>query len=197
MEVIFSDEVIEKFINRARDMIKKVNEEKVCVIGIKTGGFHLAKRIADGLTEKKVYLGSLDITFWRDDLSRNPQPIVKGTEINFSIDDIPVFLVDDVIYTGRTVRSGLCELFEFGRPKYVKLLTLVNRMGREVPIQPDYFAFQIKADDEKLIEVILREKGFDVECGVLVGKNERISNDELKKLIQAYKMEREKSKSQV
>ncbi len=189
MEIIFSQEVIEKFITRAKDMIKKTEENEIGIIGIKTGGFFLAKRIAEQISEKgkKIFLGSLDITFWRDDLSRNPHPIVKGTEINFQIDDIPIFLIDDVIYTGRTVRSALCELFEFGRPKFVKLLTLVNRMGREVPIQPDYFAFQIKVDEDKLIEVTLMEKGFDVECGITVEKGEKISNEKLKNLREKLK----------
>ncbi len=178
MELLFKADIVEKFIKKASEIIENHPGKQVGIIGIKTGGFLLAKRIFTEVvkdTSKNILLGSLDITFWRDDLSHNPYPIVKGTEINFSTDDLTVFLIDDVIYTGRTIRSALCEIFDFGRPECVKLLTLVNRIGRELPIHPDYFAFLIEVDREKSVEVILKEKGFPIDCGIAITKGEKIT----------------------
>jgi pyrimidine operon attenuation protein/uracil phosphoribosyltransferase len=175
MKVIFGEDVIEKFISESAEIIGQEEGEK-CIIGIKTGGFILAKRIHNILQKesKDVKIGSVDITFWRDDLSRNPYPIVKGSEINFSTDDLIVFLIDDVIYTGRTIRAALCEIFEFGRPKMVKLFTLVNRVGREMPIHPDFFSLHIKVDESESIEILLREMGFEKDIGVVIKKGEKI-----------------------
>jgi pyrimidine operon attenuation protein/uracil phosphoribosyltransferase len=187
MKVVFRNDVIDKFIERSLEIIRKdTTSEKIAIIGIKTGGFYLAQRIFKVLSSedpRKYLLGSVDITFWRDDLSRNPYPLVKGTEINFPIDDIPVYLIDDVIYTGRTTRAGLCELFDYGRPIYVKLLCVVNRIGREVPIHPDYFAFQIKLEENQILEVVLKEKGFPVDCGVVVEEGEKLSPETLKLIL--------------
>ena len=184
MKIVFGSEIIEKFIERSTEIIKSDDSgEKIAIVGVKTGGFYLAQRIFKVLSSedpKRYLLGSIDITFWRDDLSRNPYPLVKGTEIDFSIDDVPVYLIDDVIYTGRTTRAGLCELFDYGRPLYVKLLCVVNRIGREVPIHPDYFAFQIKLKETETIEVVLKEKGFHTDCGVVVSEGEKLTPETLR-----------------
>ncbi|MCS7212946.1 MAG: phosphoribosyltransferase family protein [Candidatus Calescibacterium sp.] len=185
MRLLFKKDLIESFVQRCAELIQDVAEEKVAIVGVKSGGFFLAKRIHSFLEGKgkDILIGALDITFWRDDISRNPYPIVRGTEINFSIDDIPLFLVDDVIYTGRTTRAALCEIFDYGRPTYVKFFSLVNRVGREIPIHPDFFSFHIKLSENELLEVILREKGFSFDCGVAVERGEKISDEDLQKLL--------------
>lgn len=181
MRLLFKSDLIEKFIENSSNIIKDYDEERVAIVGIKSGGFFLAKRISSMLSQyKKVLLGALDITFWRDDISRNPYPIVRGTEIDFSLDDIPVFLIDDVIYTGRTIRSALCEIFDFGRPSCVRLFALVNRVGREVPIHPDFFSLHIKLPDSESVEVIIKEKGFSNECGISIRKGEKITDEDVK-----------------
>jgi pyrimidine operon attenuation protein/uracil phosphoribosyltransferase len=113
MRVLFGPEIIEKFVSEAKDIIldNAKPQDNTAIVGIKTGGFFLAKRIYERLkseTQQKnvnFFFGSIDITFWRDDLTRNPYPIVKGTEMNFPVDDAKIYLIDDVIYTGRTVRA--------------------------------------------------------------------------------------------
>lgn len=184
MKLLFGKDIVENFVAKSAELIEDVPESQVAIIGIKTAGFFLARRIYQLVKErKKAFLGALDITFWRDDISRNPHPIVKGTEIDFSLDDIPVFLIDDVIFTGRTVRAALCEIFDFGRPIYVRLFTLANRIGREIPVHPDFFSFQIKLPEDESLEVLLKEKGFPQDCGVAVKKGEKLSNEVLKDVV--------------
>lgn len=184
MRLLFKNDLIEKFIKSCSSIIRESEEQVVAIVGIKSGGFFLAKRIGSLLSQdKKVMLGALDITFWRDDISRNPYPIVRGTEIDFAIDDVPVFLIDDVIYTGRTIRSALCEIFDFGRPSYVRLFTLVSRVGREVPIHPDFFSMHIKLPDFESVEVVLKEKGFSNDCGIAVKKGEKIKDEDIRSLV--------------
>lgn len=182
MKLLFGEEVIRNFVLKSANMIDDAEEDHIALIGIKTGGFFLAKRIYSVLKEskrKQLFLGALDITFWRDDISRNPYPIVRGTEIDFPLDDVGIFLIDDVVFTGRTIRAALCEIFEFGRPAYVRLFTVVNRVGREVPIHPDFFSFHIKLSEDESLEVLLREKGFSYEGGVTVKKGEKIRDEDI------------------
>src|SRR5215470_13196130 len=118
--------------------------EELALIGIRTRGVPLAKRLAQGILEihgHDVPTGALDITLYRDDLMRHavgPQPLVRRTEIAFSIDDRRILLVDDVLYTGRTIRAALDALIDFGRPKAIQLVVLVDRGHRELPIKADY-----------------------------------------------------------
>ena len=179
MEILFGEDRINSFIKDCVRIIS-LEEGKRAIVGIKTGGYFLAKRIWQEIGDEDVKLGSVDITFWRDDLSRNPYPVVKGSEIDFSLDDCAVFLIDDVIWTGRTIRSALCEIFEYGRPKYIKLFTLVSRTGRELPIHPDYFSFHISLPAEKSVEVLLREKGFPKDIAVILSRGEVITPEKLK-----------------
>jgi len=107
---------------------------------------------------KNVPLGILDITFYRDDLSMvSEQPVIHNTDIPFNLDEKYVVLVDDVIYTGRTIRSALDALVDFGRPSVVKLLALVDRGMRELPIQPDYAGWTIPTTYEDKISVKVEE----------------------------------------
>lgn len=113
------------------------NITKPIFIGIRTGGVWVAKHLQSSLNNKDE-LGVLDITFYRDDFSRaGIQPTVKPSKLPLSVNDRHIILIDDVLYTGRTVRAALNEIFDYGRPASVSLVTLVQRNGRELPIQAD------------------------------------------------------------
>jgi pyrimidine operon attenuation protein/uracil phosphoribosyltransferase len=117
------------------------------IVGIRTRGEMLAHRLAQMLGTRgftKIGRGVLDITLYRDDLSEiGPRPLVQPTHLTIDIDGAPMVLVDDVIFTGRTVRAALNELGDFGRPSVIRLAVLVDRGGRELPIQPDFVAVEL------------------------------------------------------
>jgi pyrimidine operon attenuation protein / uracil phosphoribosyltransferase len=117
-------------------------DKPLTIVGIRTGGELLAERIARKLTARgytHLRRGVLDITLYRDDLSEiGPRPLVRSTEIAVDISAIPLLLVDDVLFTGRSVRAALDQLTDFGRPSAIRLAVLVDRGGRELPIQPDF-----------------------------------------------------------
>lgn len=135
----------------------------IAIVGIRSRGEHLARRIAASLktiTGQDVPTGALDITLYRDDLSRHsvgPQPLVRMTEIPFSIDDRRILLVDDVLYTGRTIRAALDALIDFGRPKVIQLVVLVDRGHRELPIKADYVGKNIPTAAAESVQVRLAE----------------------------------------
>jgi pyrimidine operon attenuation protein/uracil phosphoribosyltransferase len=118
------------------------------VIGIRTRGETLAQRLTDDLTNlgfQHIGRGVLDITLYRDDLSEvGPRPMVRPTQINIAIDGIPLLLVDDVLFTGRSIRAALDALSDFGRPSAIELAVLVDRGGRELPIQADFVGLTLK-----------------------------------------------------
>lgn len=140
---------------------KNPNVQELVLIGIQTRGVYLAQRIQQIIEEiekNKVPLGILDITLYRDDLTTiGHNPIVKETRIGFDLNDKIVILVDDVLFTGRTVRAALDEIMDFGRPKRVELLVLVDRGYRELPIRADFVGKNIPTSDKELIEVRLSE----------------------------------------
>ena len=144
-------EILERY-GGARDLI---------LIGIRTGGVPLSRRLQRMIQEKEgitVPVGTLDISLYRDDWSRiSFHPEVRATEIPCSLDELNVILVDDVIYTGRTVRAALDALMDFGRPKRVELAVLVDRGHRELPIEPNYVGFRIPTRPEEHVNVLLRE----------------------------------------
>lgn len=117
-------------------------ENQINIVGIRTGGEHLAARIAAELSRRgfaHIGTGVLDITLYRDDLSEiGPRPLVRPTNLDIKLDGNPCILVDDVIFTGRSVRAALNLLNDFGRPRVIRLAVLVDRNGRELPIHPDY-----------------------------------------------------------
>ena len=117
------------------------------IIGIRTRGEILAQRLTQSLAKAgfgKIERGVLDITLYRDDLSEiGPRPLVRPTEIDINIDDKPLLLVDDVLFTGRSIRAAMGALNDFGRPSVIRLAVLVDRGGRELPIQPDFVALTI------------------------------------------------------
>jgi pyrimidine operon attenuation protein/uracil phosphoribosyltransferase len=118
------------------------------VVGIRTRGETLAQRLTDELTNlgfQHIGRGVLDITLYRDDLSEvGPRPMVRPTQINIAIDGIPLLLVDDVLFTGRSIRAALDALSDFGRPSAIELAVLVDRGGRELPIQADFVGLTLK-----------------------------------------------------
>ena len=136
---------------------------ELALVGIRTRGVPLARRIARSLREingDDVPTGALDITLYRDDLMRQPvgpQPVVRRTEIPFSIDDRRILLVDDVLYTGRTIRAALDALIDFGRPQAIQLVVLVDRGHRELPIKADYVGKNLPTSPRQSVQVRLQE----------------------------------------
>ncbi len=132
----------------------------VLLVGIHTRGVHLAHRLASRIAEFEstyVPVASLDINLYRDDLQERAQPLVRPTEMPFSIDGKRVVLVDDVLFTGRTVRAALDALNDFGRPKQVQLAILLDRGHRELPIRADYVGRNVPTSLEELVKVRLVE----------------------------------------
>ena len=139
------------------------NIDEIGLIGIRRRGVPLAKRLAHVLNEItgcRVPTGALDITLYRDDLMRfqvGPQPVLRRTEIPFSIDDRRILLVDDVLYTGRTIRAALDALIDFGRPLSIQLVVLVDRGHRELPIKADYVGKNLPTAPGQSVQVRLEE----------------------------------------
>ncbi|MBW2317355.1 MAG: bifunctional pyr operon transcriptional regulator/uracil phosphoribosyltransferase PyrR [Deltaproteobacteria bacterium] len=143
--------------------------ENLLLIGIWTGGVFLADRIAARILSidgTKIPRGDLDITLYRDDWTRiGHQPIVRKTEIPFSLDGKQVVLVDDVLFTGRTVRAAMDALIDFGRPDRIELAVLVDRGHRELPIQANYVGKHIETIHNTMVNVYLKERaGRDEAC---------------------------------
>jgi pyrimidine operon attenuation protein/uracil phosphoribosyltransferase len=135
--------------------------KSLCIIGIRKRGDILAERIANVLkktTKWEISVGVLDITLYRDDLTKyGPKPIIGSTYFPCSIEGKEVLLVDDVLYTGRTIRSALDEIVDYGRPLRVQLAVMVNRGGRELPISPDYVGVSVELKDKEEVQVFLEE----------------------------------------
>ena len=131
------------------------------LIGIKNRGAHIAEKLADHIKEisgKRPLVGALDITLYRDDLTQvSEQPVVHATEITFDIENKRIVLVDDVLFTGRTIRCALDALIDFGRPKLIQLAVLVDRGHRELPIRADYVGKNIPTAINEVVEVRLSE----------------------------------------
>src|SRR5882724_9061206 len=146
MPVVLDADRIGRSLTRIAHEILERNRgiEELAFVGIRTRGVPLAMRLAHTILEinkHDIPTGALDITLYRDDLMRTAvgaQPVIKRTEIPFSIDNKRILLVDDVLYTGRTIRAALDALIEFGRPKAIQLVVLVDRGHRELPIKADY-----------------------------------------------------------
>ena len=138
--------------------------DEIGLIGIRRRGVPLAERLAHilhGITGCRVPTGALDITLYRDDLMRlqvGPQPVLRRTEIPFSIDDRRILLVDDVLYTGRTIRAALDALIDFGRPLSIQLVVLVDRGHRELPINADYVGKNLPTALGQSVQVRLQEQ---------------------------------------
>lgn len=146
--------------------------EKLCLVGIQRGGVHLAKRLASKINEiekRDIPVGALDIAFYRDDLNiRKDQPVVRKTEVFCEITDLKIILVDDVLFTGRSIRAAMDALMDLGRPASVQLAVLVDRGHRELPIKADYVGKNIPTALSETVEVQLKEEG--MEDRVILGK---------------------------
>ncbi len=160
---IMGEDDIEKALTRlSHEILEKGGDvEELAIVGIRNRGAYLAERIAKKIKEvakKEVPLGILDITLYRDDLSAiGPQPVVRKTELPFQVTGKKIILVDDVLYTGRTVRAALDELIDFGRPRVIQLAVLIDRGHRELPIRADYVGKSIPTSQDEMFEVRLRE----------------------------------------
>jgi pyrimidine operon attenuation protein/uracil phosphoribosyltransferase len=165
MKVILNSEQIGQILD---DFAERIISETpaqldIAIIGIRSRGEILAQRLSDCLSEKlgkDVPCGTLDITLYRDDLNSpqgGSQPQVRTTEIGFDIDDKIIILFDDVLYTGRSARAAMDALIDLGRPKAIRLAVLVDRVGREFPIQADYAGYKTDVEPGKLVQVNLVE----------------------------------------
>jgi pyrimidine operon attenuation protein/uracil phosphoribosyltransferase len=165
MPVIMDGDRMSRTLTRIAHEIVERNRgiDKLALVGIRTRGVVIAKRLAQALhaiTNEPIPTGTLDITLYRDDLMRHavgPQPLVRKTEIPFSIDDQKILLVDDVLYTGRTIRAALDALIDFGRPKEIQLIVLVDRGHRELPIKADYVGKNVPTSLKESVRVRLTE----------------------------------------
>lgn len=164
---MLSEEQISRCLSRiSYEIIEKGNDtEKIAIVGIKTGGEHLGLRIHDRIEEilgkKNIPFGVIDITLYRDDLSHSSShPILRGTDLPFSIEGARIVLVDDILYTGRTVRAALDALIDFGRPRCVELAVLADRGHRELPIRADYVGKNVPTNALDFVRVRLAEEGY-------------------------------------
>jgi pyrimidine operon attenuation protein/uracil phosphoribosyltransferase len=165
MPVIMDADRISRALTRIAHEVLERNHDigGVALVGVRSRGVPLARRIATALREVSgtdVPTGALDITLYRDDLMRNPvgpQPLVRKTEIPFSIDTRTIVLVDDVLYTGRTTRAALDALIDFGRPRAIQLVVLVDRGHRELPIKADYVGKNVPTSRKESVQVRVAE----------------------------------------
>lgn len=163
--IVLDEQAISRALTRiAHEIIEKNKGIEDCVlIGIRTRGIFLADRLAKRINQiegKEIQLGELDITLYRDDLSKNTndgEPVVKGSDIPVNISDKKVILVDDVLFTGRTVRAAMDALVDLGRPSQIQLAVLVDRGHRELPIRADFVGKNVPTSQSEKITVTLTE----------------------------------------
>ncbi len=167
--IMTADEVRRATVRLSHEIVEKqAGTEGLLLVGIQRRGVPLAHRIAAAIADNEgveLPVGALDITFYRDDLSLiAQQPVVKGTDLPRGIDGMTVILVDDVLYTGRTIRAAMDALVDFGRPRAIRLAVLVDRGHRELPIRADHVGKNVPTSREELVRVHLEET--DGEDGV-------------------------------
>jgi pyrimidine operon attenuation protein/uracil phosphoribosyltransferase len=163
--VIMTGEQVGRALSRIAHEILERNKgcSEVALVGIHTRGVHLARRLQERLLKiegQRVPLGTLDITLYRDDLHMGGPPrfVVRSTDIPFSVDGKKIVLVDDVLYTGRSIRAALDHLMDFGRPREIQLAVLVDRGHRELPIRADYVGRNIPTSRSEVVRVLLVEE---------------------------------------
>lgn len=159
-KLLLTEKDFESMLLRVAKEIVSNGTEGIALVGIRSRGVPLADLLARKIEKvqgKPIDVGSLDINLYRDDLSEvGEQPVVRPTELPFSITGKGIILVDDVLYTGRTIRAAMDALIDFGRPKFIKLAVLVDRGWREFPIQPDYVGKAIRTTSNQNIKVMVR-----------------------------------------
>jgi pyrimidine operon attenuation protein/uracil phosphoribosyltransferase len=162
-KTILNDQDFKRIITRmSHEIIEKHRGTKnLALVGIQTRGDFLAKRLADQIQKIEsatLPVGSMDINMYRDDWTKiSHQPIVRPSDIPFSMDDMDIILVDDVLFTGRTIRAAMDALMDFGRPSRIELAILVDRGHRELPIQADYKGISINTEHQDMINVLVVE----------------------------------------
>ena len=161
-QLMAPEEIARTLQRLANEIVEKSGgTSNVVLIGVRRRGVPLANRLAKtikGFSNVDVPVGTLDITLYRDDLSTvAPQPVVQSTEIPFVVDDRDIVLVDDVLYTGRTARAAMNGLFDLGRPKSIRMLVLIDRGHRELPIEATFIGRTVTTSDTEIIEVRLQE----------------------------------------
>lgn len=175
-QIMTAEEIRRATIRISHEIVEKqAGTDGLVLIGIQRRGVPLARRLAAAIREHEgvdIPVGALDITFYRDDLSLiAQQPIVKGTDIPVDLNDKTVVLVDDVLYTGRTIRAAMDALVDFGRPRAIRLAVLVDRGHRELPIRADHVGKNVPTSREEQVAVHLAE--VDGEDSVTIERLER------------------------
>ena len=156
---------VDRVITRMAHEIIEKNKgiTSLCLVGIQRGGVHIAKRLSSRLETiegKSIPVGTLDITLYRDDINvRKEQPVVRRTQVNCDIDNKKVVLVDDVLFTGRSIRAAMDAIMDLGRPSAIQLAVLVDRGHRELPIKADYVGKNIPTSKDETVKVLLEEEG--------------------------------------
>jgi len=166
---ILDEQAIRRALTRiAHEIIERNKGVENCVlVGIKTRGAYLAERLAERIKDiegEQIATGEIDITLYRDDLTykkQNEEPEVHGTDIEVNVKDRKVILVDDVLFTGRTVRAALDAVMDLGRPAQIQLAVLIDRGHRELPVRPDFVGKNVPTAKSEIIEVKLRETDQD------------------------------------
>lgn len=175
---IMDAEAIERALTRIAHEILERNKtlDGLGLVGVQTRGVPLARRLADKLAAiegSPPPVGVLDINLYRDDLSRiSDHPVLRRTEVNFELDETVVVLVDDVLFTGRTVRAALDAVMDLGRPRLVQLAVLVDRGHRELPVRADFVGKNVPTARSEQVEVRLRETDGDDEVAIVKGPGE-------------------------
>jgi len=174
-QIMTADEIRRATIRISHEIVEKhAGTEGLALVGIQRRGVPLAYRLAAAIREHEAVelpVGALDITFYRDDLSTvAQQPLVKGTDLPFDLNGRTIVLVDDVLYTGRTIRAAMDALVDFGRPQAIRLAVLVDRGHRELPIRADHVGKNVPTSREEVVRVHLAEvddiDGVDIERAV-------------------------------
>jgi pyrimidine operon attenuation protein/uracil phosphoribosyltransferase len=160
--IMMAEDIRRATIRISHEIVEKhAGTDGLALVGIQRRGVPLARRIAEAIRENEgadVPVGALDITFYRDDLSLvAQQPVVKGTDIAFDLNGRTIVLVDDVLYTGRTIRAAMDALIDYGRPQAIRLAVLVDRGHRELPIRADHVGKNVPTSREEVVKVTLEE----------------------------------------
>ncbi|GAC1318910.1 MAG: bifunctional pyr operon transcriptional regulator/uracil phosphoribosyltransferase PyrR [Thermoleophilaceae bacterium] len=158
--VLDSEDMRRTLVRIAHEIIERAGGGAIAIVGIHRRGAILAERIhalVEALADRPLPLGDIDIAFYRDDVALRLQPVVHSSHIGFPVDELTVVLVDDVLYTGRTVRAAIDALFDYGRPHRVQLAVLCDRGHRQLPIRPDYVGKNLPTASAERVNVRVEE----------------------------------------
>ncbi len=174
-QIMTADEIRRALVRIGHEVVEKHGgTTDLALVGIQRRGVPLAIRLAADIAEHEgvaVPVGALDITFYRDDLSLVAhQPVVKGTDLPFDLNGMTLVIVDDVLYTGRTVRAAMDALMDYGRPRAIRLAVLIDRGHRELPVRADHVGKNVPTSQEEIIKVHLVEVDGDGEDGVEIDR---------------------------